>query len=132
MWQIHNISRCSHVICNLFSSFYSSQFDQTFSSFTYKEIVLKLKEIILKFSNLFVTSKKRNHQFTNLKCCKMSFKAFKMKKQGLKCFFKVRNNAPLKRGFKDSLVFYLVQLIEHPILQIPNILFVYFLSIFSR
>ena len=28
--------------------------------------------------------------------------------------------------------FYLVQLIEHPILRIPNILFVYFLSIFSR
>ena len=27
---------------------------------------------------------------------------------------------------------YLVQLIEHPILRIPNILFVYFLSIFSR
>ena len=26
----------------------------------------------------------------------------------------------------------LVQLIEHPILRIPNILFVYFLSIFSR
>ena len=25
-------------------------------------------------------------QFTNLKCCKMSFKAFKMKKQALKCF----------------------------------------------
>ena len=36
--------------------------------------------------NLFVTSKKRNHKFTNLKCCKMSFKAFKMKKQDLKCF----------------------------------------------
>ena len=30
------------------------------------------------YNNLFVTSKKRNHQFTNLKCCKMSFKAFKM------------------------------------------------------
>ena len=28
------------------------------------------------------------------------------------------------------LVVYLVQLIEHPILRIPNILFVYFLSIF--
>ena len=27
---------------------------------------------------------------------------------------------------------YLVQLIKHPILRIPNILFVYFLSIFSR
>ena len=27
---------------------------------------------------------------------------------------------------------YLVQLIEHPILRIPNILFVFFLSIFSR
>ena len=33
------------------------------------------------------------HQFTNLKCCKMSFKAFKMKKQGL-------NDTPLKRGCK--------------------------------
>ena len=42
--------------------------------------------------NLFVTSKKRNqefsnspnspiHQLMNLKCCKMSFKALKMKKQ---------------------------------------------------
>ena len=30
------------------------------------------------------------------------------------------------------LVVYLVQLIEHPILRIPNILFVYFLSIFPR
>ena len=35
-----------------------------------------------KNSNLLVTSKKRKHQFTNLKCCKMSFKAFKMKRQG--------------------------------------------------
>ena len=40
------------------------------------------------FSNLFVTSKKRNHEFTNLKCCEMSFKAFKMKKQALKRGFK--------------------------------------------
>ena len=38
--------------------------------------------------NLFVTSKKRNLKFKNLKCCKMSFKAFKMKKQGLKCLLK--------------------------------------------
>ena len=29
-------------------------------------------------------------------------------------------------------IIYLVQLIELPILQIPNILFVYFLSTFSR
>ena len=36
--------------------------------------------------NLFVASKKRNHEFTSLKCFKMSLKAFKMKKQGLKCF----------------------------------------------
>ena len=41
--------------------------------------------------NLFVTSKIETTnssilQFTNLKCCKMSFKAFEMKKQGLKCF----------------------------------------------
>ena len=28
--------------------------------------------------------------------------------------------------------FYLVQLIEHPILRIPNFVFIYFLSIFSR
>ena len=48
------------------------------------------------FNNLFVTSKKQNlqfsnspiHQFTNLKFCKMSFKSFKIKKQGLKCFLK--------------------------------------------
>ena len=33
----------------------------------------------------------RNHEFTNLKCCKMSSKAFKMKKQGLKCFLKKKN-----------------------------------------
>ena len=39
------------------------------------------------------------HQFMN---CKMSFKVFKMKKQGLKCFLKwqIRNNTPLKRGCK--------------------------------
>ena len=37
----------------------------------------------LEFCNLFVTPKKRNHEFMNLKCCKMSLKAFKMKKQGL-------------------------------------------------
>ena len=55
----------------------------------------KRSKTILSF-NLFVTSKKRNHeftnsriyQFTNLKCCKMSFKAFKMKKKSLKCFLK--------------------------------------------
>ena len=34
--------------------------------------------------NLFVTSK---NETTNLKCCKI-FKAFKMKRQGLKCFLK--------------------------------------------
>ena len=45
--------------------------------------------------NLFVTSKKKKpriHQFANLKCCKVSFKAFKMKKYLL--FFKVRINTP--------------------------------------
>ena len=31
-------------------------------------------------------TKPRIHQFTNLKCFKMSFKVFEMKKQGLKCF----------------------------------------------
>ena len=30
--------------------------------------------------------KKRNYEFTNSKCCKMYFKAFQMKRQGLKCF----------------------------------------------
>ena len=32
--------------------------------------------------------KNRNHQFTNLKCYKMSIKGFKMKNKGLKCFSK--------------------------------------------
>ena len=41
--------------------------------------------------NLVVTSKNETtnsliHKFTNLKCCKMSCKAIKMKKQGLTCF----------------------------------------------
>ena len=45
---------------------------------------------------LFMTSKNETknspiHQFTNLKCCKMSFKAFEKKKQGLNCFLKVIN-----------------------------------------
>ena len=31
-------------------------------------------------------TKPRILQFTNLKCCKMSFNSFKIKKQGLKCF----------------------------------------------
>ena len=46
--------------------------------------------------------KKRNHQFTNLKCCKMYLKGFKMKRQGLKCFQSIwiRNNTLLQRGFK--------------------------------
>jgi len=35
----------------------------------------------------------------------------------------------IKKKSQDK---YLIQLIEHPILQIPNILFAYFLSIFSR
>ena len=47
--------------------------------------------------SLFVTSKKRNHEFTNLRYCKkamvfyflfIALKAFKMKKKGLKCFLK--------------------------------------------
>ena len=33
-------------------------------------------------------TKPRIHQFTNVKCCKMSFKAFDMKWQGLKCLLK--------------------------------------------
>ena len=48
---------------------------------------------IVVIDNLFMTSKNETtnstiHQFTNLKCCKMSFKAFKMKKQGLRCLLK--------------------------------------------
>ena len=37
--------------------------------------------------NLFKKAKRQILQFTNLKCCKMSLKAFKLKNQGLKCFF---------------------------------------------
>ena len=47
------------------------------------------KKMFFMTYNLFVTSKKRNHEFSNsriLKCYKMSFKAFKTKRQGLKCF----------------------------------------------
>ena len=49
---------------------------------------------LLVLFNLFVTWKQnkttnsRIHQFTNLKCCKMSFKVFKMKKQGSTYFLK--------------------------------------------
>ena len=38
--------------------------------------------------NLFKKAKRQILQFTNLKCCKMSLKAFKLKNQGLKCFLK--------------------------------------------
>ena len=53
------------------------------------------------YTHQSITCSWRNHQFTNLKYCKMSFKAFKMKEQNLICFLKqeVRNNTPLKRGF---------------------------------
>ena len=40
--------------------------------------------------NLFVISKRLNHQFTNLKCCKMSFTAFKRKAR-LEIFARVIN-----------------------------------------
>ena len=58
--------------------------------------------LYLEAINLFVTSKKRNHQFTNLKCYKMSFKAFKIKKARLKMFFKVIDKKlyTIKKGFK--------------------------------
>ena len=46
-------------------------------------LATKLQDLII-----IKHTKPRIHQFTNLKCCKMSFKAFKMKKQGLKCFLK--------------------------------------------
>ena len=41
------------------------------------------------------------HQFTNLKCCKMSFKALWNEKARLKMFFKVRNKKwyTIKKGF---------------------------------
>ena len=43
------------------------------------------------------------------------------------------NFSPSQRNSIETFqIDYLVQLIEHPILRIPNILFVYFLSIFSR
>ena len=42
---------------------------------------LARKLIWEKIFNLFVTSKKRNHEFKNLKCGKLSFKAFRIKKQ---------------------------------------------------
>ena len=41
---------------------------------------------------------------------------------------RLQNMNALNAGNYD---FYLLQLIEHPILRFPNILFVYFLSIFS-
>ena len=40
-------------------------------------------------------------KFTNLKCCKMSFKSFKIKKQDINFFLKeIKNHTLLKRGFK--------------------------------
>ena len=48
---------------------------------------------------------------------------------------KMRLNLELQVVIWQEYIFvsiYLIQLIEHPILRIPNILFVYFLSIFSR
>ena len=47
-------------------------------------------------NNLFVTSKNQTtnspiQQFTSLKCCKLSFEAFKIKKMWLKILFKVKN-----------------------------------------
>ena len=58
----------------------------------YPLLFMTLKSSHQDLSNkLFVTSKKmkpRIHQFTNLKGCKMSVKACKMKKQGLKWLLK--------------------------------------------
>ena len=51
--------------------------------------------------NMFVTSKKRNHEFTNSpihECFRMSFEDFKMKKQDCKCL-KTRNDTPIIRVF---------------------------------
>ena len=48
---------------------------------------------------------------------------------------KMRLNLELQVVIWQEYIFvsiYLIQLIEYPILQIPNILFFYFLSIFSR
>ena len=47
-------------------------------------------------------NKTRILQFTNLKCCKMPFKAFTTKKQGLKCFFKVCNKEKIKKGVLNT------------------------------
>ena len=53
------------------------------------------KQPIIKHNKAVCDIKKRKppiHQFTNLKCCKMPLKAFKMKKTTrLKMFFKVMN-----------------------------------------
>ena len=54
-----------------------------------------------------MTSKKRNHQFTNLpilqfkdlKCCKLSFKAYRMKRQCWKGHY-TPIYTPIKRGFQ--------------------------------
>ena len=71
------------------------------------ELRVDLSRILCKFQPEFsynYTNKKtetthlRIHQFTNLKCDNMSFKAFKIKKQGLKCFI-IINNTQLERGF---------------------------------
>ena len=48
---------------------------------------------------------------------------------------KMRLNLELQVVIWQEYIFvsiYLIQLIEHPILRIPNIFFVYILSIFSR
>ena len=54
--------------------------------------------------NLFMTSRKRNHQFTNLKCCKMSLKAFKVKRGQEFGKFAVRIRFPLVTYVKDILL----------------------------
>ena len=50
---------------------------------------LNAREVSIQAKQPVRDIKKRNRELTNSpKCCKMSFKASKMKEQGLKCFLK--------------------------------------------
>ena len=99
---ICTLSRAKKIIaaCWAFAIIYCSPW--FFLASVKKKCVIGIGEVgqILTF-NLFVISKKQNHQFTNLKCCKVSFKVFKRKKHGLnRLFFEI----PLKRGLKSKSV----------------------------
>ena len=85
---ICTLSRAKKIIaaCWAFAIIYCSPW--FFLASVKKKCVIGIGEVgqILTF-NLFVISKKQNHQFTNLKCCKVSFKVFKRKKHGLNRMF---------------------------------------------